>query len=136
MASLLPYKFKAGGLKLLAVQRSRAGTRLVGTTIAAAVLTLALNAGAAGSSSTSAAHDAAAQRGLCSTIKTGAKKRAFYKEGMSCRGAKKRARKVIRSNGRRKPKGFTCASEGKRWKKNGVCVSRKRPERNFGWHPR
>jgi hypothetical protein len=86
----------------------------------------------AGSNSSVAA--TAARRAQCDRIKLGGEQRVFYKSQMNCRKAKTYARRIVRTEGGSKPKGFKCTTGGG-WGSGGYCEHKVVESRLFGWHP-
>jgi hypothetical protein len=54
----------------------------------------------------------------------------LYRRGVSCTFAKRWAKRLASSNGRRKPSGYACSS-GSKFRGGGYC---ERGKRHFGWH--
>jgi hypothetical protein len=68
----------------------------------------------------------------CSTVSYGGHAYVLYRHGaVKCRFARRWVKRLHRSGGARKPKGWTCSS-GTGYSTGGSCHKGKRL---FGWHP-
>jgi hypothetical protein len=66
----------------------------------------------------------------CNVVKINGRGFVLYRRGVSCSFAKRWAKRLASSSGRRKPAGYVCSS-GSKYRGGGYC---ERGNRHFGWH--
>ena len=84
----------------------------------------------AGNSGTSASAQVSAAAS-CKTVRYGGRSYVLYRKGVRCTFAKRWVRRLARSGGANKPRGFKCTS-GSNFRTGGNCS---KGSRMFGWHP-
>jgi hypothetical protein len=72
-----------------------------------------------------------APKGGCNSINLGGPK-VFSKDNMSCKRAKRYARRVYKTDGRFEPRNFSCTS-GSNFNDGGSCAHKSKPK-YFFWH--
>jgi hypothetical protein len=70
----------------------------------------------------------------CGIVRAGGSAYVFFHQGVSCRFGKKWVRRLVRSGGDSKPKGFRCTS-GSGFTTGGQCEKKSDAHVVFGWHP-
>src|SRR5688572_7511658 len=66
----------------------------------------------------------------CNAVKVNGRGFVLYRHNVSCTFAKRWAKRLAASGGKRKPAGYTCSS-GSKYRSGGYC---ERGNRHFGWH--
>jgi hypothetical protein len=87
-------------------------------------------AGSSGGSAAEASGELSAAAS-CKTVRYGGRGYVLFRKNVRCLFAKRWVRRLNRSRGANKPKGFKCTS-GSKFRTGGQCV---RGKRVFGWHP-
>jgi hypothetical protein len=66
----------------------------------------------------------------CNVVKVSDRAFVMYRRGVPCTWSKRWVRRLAASQGRNKPRGFTCSS-GSKFRGGGYC---ERGSKHFGWH--
>jgi hypothetical protein len=66
----------------------------------------------------------------CNVVKVGDRAFVMYRRGVACTWSKRWVRRLAASQGRNKPRGFSCSS-GSKFRGGGYC---ERGSKHFGWH--